>query len=129
MAKWLIAAIIIIPAIELWGIIQVGAKFGGWTTFGILLFIGLIGAYLAQAEGRKVWLEAQRQMQQGQIPGRMLLDGICVLLGGVLLFIPGFFSDIIGITLLLPFTRPFYRQLLLNWLEKKMRNGSFIIRR
>ncbi|MUT64470.1 FxsA family protein [Paenibacillus sp. NEAU-GSW1] len=129
MAKWIIAAVIIIPFIELWGIVQSADWIGGWNTFSLLVLISLLGAYLAQAEGRKVWFEAQRLMGQGQIPGMMLLDGLCVLAGGVLLFIPGFFSDIVGITLLLPFTRPWYRQRLLNWLEKRMRSDNFTIRK
>ncbi|MFF2480603.1 FxsA family protein [Paenibacillus sp. NPDC058071] len=129
MAKWIIAAVVLIPALELWSILQVGQRLGGWTTFWLIVLISLLGAYLAQAEGRKVWVEAQRQLQAGQIPGRSMLDGLCVLAGGLMLFIPGFFSDIFGLTLLLPLTRPFYRQLLLRWIEKRMRNGSFTIRR
>ncbi|MGM0880043.1 MAG: FxsA family protein [Bacillota bacterium] len=129
MYKWLLAAFLIVPVIELWGILQVGDWLGGWTTFFILIIMGFAGAYLARAEGRKVWMEAQRQMQAGQIPGRTLLDGICVLAGGILLLTPGFFSDIVGITLLLPMTRPFYRQILLQWIENRMRNGNFKIGR
>lgn len=129
MYKWLLAAFLIVPVIELWGILQVGDWLGGWTTFFILIIMGFAGAYLARAEGRKVWMDAQRQMQAGQIPGRTLLDGICVLAGGILLLTPGFFSDIVGITLLLPMTRPLYRQILLQWIENKMRNGNFKIGR
>lgn len=129
MYKWLLAAFLIVPVIELWGILQVGDWLGGWTTFFILIIMGFAGAYLARAEGRKVWMDAQRQMQAGQIPGRTLLDGICVLAGGILLLTPGFFSDIVGITLLLPMTRPFYRQILLQWIENRMRNGNFKIGR
>lgn len=127
MYKWLLALVIAVPIIELWGILQIGDWLGGWTTFLTLIIMGLAGAYLARAEGRKVWTEAQRQMQAGQIPGQTLLDGICVLAGGMLLLFPGFFSDLVGITLLLPFTRHFYRQLLLNWIEKRMRSGNFTI--
>lgn len=129
MYKWLLAVFIIVPVVELWGILQVGDWLGGWTTFFILIIMGFAGAYLARAEGRKVWMEAQRQMQAGQIPGRTLLDGICVLAGGILLLTPGFFSDAVGITLLLPLTRPLYRQILLQWIEKRMRNGHFKIGR
>ncbi|RCW42672.1 FxsA family protein [Paenibacillus prosopidis] len=129
MYKWLLAAFLIVPVIELWGILQVGDWLGGWTTFFILIIMGFAGAYLARAEGRKVWMDAQRQMQAGQIPGRTLLDGICVLAGGILLLTPGFFSDMVGITLLLPMTRPFYRQILLQWIENRMRNGNFKIGR
>lgn len=129
MYKWLLALLLVLPVIELWGILQVGDWLGGWTTFWILVLMGFIGAYFARSEGRKVWREAQRQFQSGQMPGRALLDGICVLAGGLLLLLPGFFSDIIGIALLVPFTRTFFRQLMLQWIEKKMKNGQFTIRR
>ncbi|WP_337099605.1 FxsA family protein [Paenibacillus sp. YIM B09110] len=129
MNKWLLAAFIVIPIIELWGILQVGDLIGGWTTFLVLILMGLVGSYMARAEGRKVWAEAQRQMQAGQIPGQTMLDGLCVLIGGLLLLMPGFFSDIVGITLLFPLTRPFYRAYMLGWIEKRMRNGNFKIGR
>lgn len=129
MHKWLLAILIIVPLVELWGIFQVGSWIGGWNTFFILIIIGLAGAYLARAEGRRVWGEAQRQMQAGQIPGQTLLDGLCVLAGGILLLMPGFISDIAGISLLIPASRTFYRQMMLQWIEKRMRNGNFKIGR
>ncbi|MBW5447426.1 membrane protein FxsA [Cohnella sp. CFH 77786] len=129
MYRWLLALMIIVPAAELWGIIQVGHWIGGWQTFGLLLLTGFGGAWLARSEGRKVWLDAQRQLQSGQMPGRALLDGLCVLVGGLLLMMPGFFTDLVGVTLLLPITRPLYRLLLYGWLERKIRSGSLSIRR
>ncbi|MGO4543262.1 FxsA family protein [Paenibacillus sp. 2TAB23] len=129
MYKWLLAVFIIVPVIELWGIFQMGSWIGGWNTFFILIVMGLAGAYLARAEGRRVWSEAQRQMQAGQIPGQTMLDGLCVLAGGILLLMPGFLSDIVGVTLLFPATRTFYRQMMLHWIEKRMRNGNFKIGR
>ena len=129
MLKWLVAAMIVIPALELWGIIRMGHLIGGWATFGLILLTGFAGAQLARLEGRKALMEVQRQLQSGLPPGRAMLDGLCVLIGGLLLLMPGFFSDIVGVTLLLPLTRPFYRAMMLRWLEKKLRNGSFTIRR
>ena len=129
MYKWILAAFFIVPVVELWGILQVGDWIGGWNTFLVILLISAVGAYFARSEGRKVWQEAQRQLQEGQMPGRALIDGICVMLGGLLLLTPGFFSDLIGIVMLLPVTRPLLRSLVLQWLEKRMRNGSFTIRR
>ncbi|MDQ6422332.1 FxsA family protein [Paenibacillus sp. LHD-117] len=129
MYKWLLAVFLIVPIVELWGILQVGDWLGGWTTFLIILAMSAAGAYFARTEGRKVWLDAQRQMQSGQMPGLSLVDGICVLLGGLLLLTPGFFTDILGILLLVPATRPLFRRMILQWLEKRMRNGNFTIRR
>lgn len=129
MNKWLLAVIIAFPFIELWGILQAADWMGGWTTFLILIVMGLTGAFLSIAEGRKVWGEAQKQLQRGQIPGQSLLDGLCVAAGGLLLLLPGFFSDLLGITLLLPATRLFYRRIMLNWIGKRMRDGHFRIGR
>ncbi|MBM7565421.1 FxsA family protein [Paenibacillus sacheonensis] len=129
MLKWIIAAIIVFPAIEMWGILRVGHWIGGWLTFGLLLLSAVAGARLAKSEGRKALMEVQSQLQSGRPPGHAMLNGVCVLAGGVLLLLPGFLSDIVGITLLLPVTRPFYRLLMLRWLEKKLRSGSFVIRR
>lgn len=129
MLKWIIAAIIIIPAIEIWGIIQMGQLIGGWATFGLILLTGFAGANAARVEGRKALIDVQKQLQQGQPPGHAMLNGLCILIGGLLLLAPGFFTDIIGLTLLLPITRPLYRMVILRWLEKKLRNGTFMIRR
>ena len=129
MLKWLIAAIIIIPAVEMWGIIQMGHLVGGWMTFLLILITGFAGAQFARLEGRQALSEVQRQMQTGQPPGQAMLNGLCVLIGGLLLVLPGFFSDIIGITLLFPLTRPIYKAIMLRWIEKKLRSGQFTIRR
>ncbi|RXZ84656.1 FxsA family protein [Paenibacillaceae bacterium] len=127
MIKWLFIAAIVFFVIELWGIVQVASWLGPLTTTAILLLSCLIGIYAAKQQGRRVLQDAQRQMQAGQPPGRTLLDGICVLFGGLLLIIPGFLSDLVGLTLLLPFTRPYYRHIALTWLERKMRNDSVTI--
>lgn len=129
MRKWIIGIIIFLPVIEIWGILQVGDWIGGWNTFMLLLCMSLFGAVATLLEGKKVWLEAQRQMNTGQIPGRSLVKGVCIILGGVLLLIPGFLSDIVGLILLLPFTRPIFEQFILTWIEKSMRNGKFTINR
>ncbi len=128
MRRWLLALVIIFPGLELWGIVEMGKRVGGWSTFGLLIVAGLLGAWLAQTEGRRVLMQAQRQMQAGQMPGMSLLDGICVLGGGLLLIFPGFLSDVIGLTMLLPFTRPLYRRMMYRWIERKMKNGSVTFR-
>ncbi|EXX89389.1 exlusion protein FxsA [Paenibacillus darwinianus] len=125
---WIAAAFIVVPALEIWSIITMGGWIGGVATFLLMVASGIVGGYLMRQEGRKAWTEAQRQMEAGQMPGRALLDGLCIVAGGILLISPGFVTDLIGITLLLPLTRRFYRSVMLAWLEKKMRGGSFMMR-
>ncbi|WP_036709972.1 FxsA family protein [Paenibacillus pinihumi] len=127
--KWVIGLLLILPIIEVWGIIKVSAWIGGWPTFFFILLTSATGVYLARREGLRVFLEAQRQMQSGQIPGLMMLDGLCVLLGAFLLIVPGFITDLVGFSLIFPLTRPYYRGLLLGWIEAKVRKGNVSIRR
>jgi UPF0716 protein FxsA len=127
MQRKLLAFLIIVTVLELWGIIKMGQWLGGMVTFGLLLIISLLGVWFIRIEGSRVWRQAQQQLQAGQMPGQSLLEGLCVLAGGILLIIPGFISDIIGLTLLLPMTRPMYRMFMYRWLERKVRNGSFTI--
>ncbi|MBB6635925.1 FxsA family protein [Cohnella thailandensis] len=109
---------------ELAGIIAMGSWIGAWPTFGLLLIGAALGGLLAQTEGRKSWIEVRSLMQSGQPPGPAVLNGICVIAGGFLLAVPGFLSDIVGITLLLPFTRPLYKGFMYVWLERKFRSGQ-----
>ncbi|UHA72434.1 FxsA family protein [Paenibacillus sp. 481] len=123
---WVLLLLLLIPALEIYGFILMSGWVGGWNTFLLILLTGIIGAIVARYEAKQVWGEAQRQMQTGQIPGRAVIDGLCILAGGVLLLTPGFFTDVIGFTLVFPLTRPIYRHYLLKWLEKKMRDGNTV---
>ncbi|XID95661.1 FxsA family protein [Paenibacillaceae bacterium WGS1546] len=126
--KWL-PIVVIAFLLEIWGIYMVSRWIGGWGTLLILIATSLLGAFLLQTEGRKAWREVQRQMQTGQMPGYAMLEGLCVLAGGILLIMPGFLTDIVGLTLILPFTRSAYKLLIYRWLEKLFRSGKFTIYR
>ncbi|MDF2670105.1 MAG: hypothetical protein K0R67_2411 [Paenibacillus sp.] len=126
MQRIILLLFIVIPALELVGLFAMGSLIGGWTTFGLIVLSGVIGALLARRETRKVWRSAQEQLRLGQVPGQTILDGICVLVGGILLLMPGFLSDLLGILLVLPFTRPFFRLQLLGWIRNKLAKGGSI---
>lgn len=121
--------LILLPIIEIWSIVQMSGWIGGFNTLIMLIAISVIGAYAAKKEGQKVLYQARNQMNSGQIPGYSLVNGVCVFFGGVLLLFPGFISDIVGLLLLIPFTRVFFQGIILKWIEKLMRNGNFIMRR
>jgi UPF0716 protein FxsA len=131
MIRLLALLFIIVPALEIWVILQTGEWIGGWETFLLIVAAGVLGAYLSKRETAKIWAEAQRQLSMGQMPGQSILDGLCVLVGGILLMTPGFLSDFVGIFLVLPFTRPFFRRLLYNWIRRRLDRGQtfYIFRR
>ncbi|WEK53240.1 MAG: FxsA family protein [Candidatus Cohnella colombiensis] len=121
--------VIAFPALELWGIIEMGRWLGGWSVLGLLLLGVCLGYWLVRIEGRRVWQEVKRKIREGEPPGFALFDGLCVWVGGILLIIPGFISDVIGLTMLFPLTRPLYRMFLYRWLERLLKRGSIGIHR
>jgi len=114
-----------IPALEIWGLIKAAKIIGGFETVLLVIFTGFFGAYLAKREGIRTWSQAQNDLNSGYIPKKAILDGICIFTGGLLLLTPGFFTDIIGFLLIIPYTRDLIEKLLIKWLEKKIKSGSF----
>lgn len=123
--KWIWAALFIIPAVELFGFIFVADQLGIFKTLLLMLATSVIGLLMMRFEGNKVLQDSKAHMQEGRVPGRTMLDGLCIFFGGLLLILPGFVMDIVGFTLVFPLTRPVYRLFLLKWIEKKMKNGTF----
>ncbi|MGN7358147.1 FxsA family protein [Paenibacillus sp. SAF-054] len=129
MRKWLFLVIILVPVIEIYGFNLVASRVGGGNTFLLTIVTSAIGLLMMRFEGRKVLEDSRLRMNDGQVPGRSMVDGLCVFIGGILLVIPGFLTDIIGFTMVFPLTRPLYRFLILKWLERKMKNGNITIHR
>ena len=124
MFRIILAIFILVPAIEISILIALGHFVGGWTTFGLIIASGVLGAYFAKREGRKVLEYARFEWSQGQLPAQHLLDGICIFLGGLLLITPGFITDIFGFLLVFPYTRPVFKVMLLALIQKQMSKGN-----
>ena len=118
----------IVPIIEVWLLIKVGRVIGALPTVAILLAISMVGAWLAKSQGFQVIVAIRGELAAGRIPAAQFLDGAMILAGGILLLTPGFFTDFIGIFFLIPTTRTLLKQLLRSWLERKLHQGSFVIR-
>jgi len=125
--RYLIILIITIPAAEIGLLLFSGKTIGVWPTLLLILLTGVIGAYLAKREGLQTIRKAQAQLRNGKIPGEAVLDGICILIGGVLLLTPGFITDISGFFMLFPPTRRLFKFLMINSLRKKIQRGNIKI--
>jgi UPF0716 protein FxsA len=125
---WLIVGLIIlIPVLELWGLITVGHWIGPLPTILLVIASGVLGGYLMRREGMRTWRLLMIQLKNGELPGATLLDGALILAGGIFLLTPGFFTDIVGFILVFPWTRPIVRHLIQRWLKKKMRQGIVFV--
>lgn len=120
---------IIIVALEIATFILVGKEIGVFAVFLLIIATSLLGVTLAKKHGRKTWLEVNGQMAQGQVPGEGIFDGLCIFIGGILLILPGFITDIIGLLLVLPLTRTFWKQKLYTMIKKKVHGQTIIYRR
>ncbi|UII55156.1 membrane protein FxsA [Cytobacillus spongiae] len=125
--RYLLLLLIIIPASEIGILLLSGKTIGVWPTLLMIIFTGILGAYLAKKQGLETIRKAQEQMQYGQIPGDAILDGICILIGGTVLLTPGFITDALGFLLLAPPTRKFFKMLLIKGLKNWMNRGRITI--
>ncbi|WP_329477024.1 FxsA family protein [Kribbella sp. NBC_01484] len=108
---WFVAlALLVVPIVEIYVIIQIGQVIGGWPTVALLLVESALGAWIIKREGRRAWRALQSSFETGKMPGRELADAALVLVGGTLLLTPGFVTDIFGFFFVLPFTRPLARR-------------------
>ncbi|MEU4606170.1 FxsA family protein [Kribbella sp. NPDC023972] len=118
---WFVAlALLVVPILEIYVIIQIGQVIGGWPTVGLLLVESALGAWLIKREGRRAWNALQNALQTGKMPGRELSDAALVLVGGTLLLTPGFVTDVFGFFFVLPFTRPLARRGLSAFLSRRL---------
>jgi UPF0716 protein FxsA len=123
MLKVLILILIIIPALEIWGLVTAGQAFGWIPTMLMVIFTGVAGAWLARQQGVFIFQLARSQLGQGQIPGEAILDGLLIFAGGLVLLTPGFFTDALGFLCLLPYTRSFMKLYIKKWLWRNIQNG------
>lgn len=124
--RLLIPLLIIVPALEMWLLILSGKTFGALPTFLLVIFTGVLGAYLAKKQGIAVLMKAREDLSYGRLPGEAILDGICILLGGAFLLTPGFITDALGFFLLFPLTRKLVKPMLARWMQTFFKNGRFM---
>ncbi|MGH2867308.1 MAG: FxsA family protein, partial [Solirubrobacteraceae bacterium] len=97
--------LIIWPVAELFVAIKVAEAIGVLLTILLLIASWPLGLWLLRAEGRAAWQRLSAAIAAGRPPAREVLNGALVMVGGALLIVPGFITDVVGLLLLLPPTR------------------------
>jgi len=114
----------IIPAIEIYLLINIGGALGGVNTILIVVITGIVGAGLAKSQGIAILNQIQKDIGAGQIPANQIIHGLLVFGGGLLLLTPGFLTDILGLCMVIPGTR----HLIVIWaksaIDKSIKNGN-----
>ena len=93
---------VIVPIIEIALFIQVGGFLGLWPTLAIVVLTAFAGSSLLRSQGLSTLARLQSSMASGEDPSRDLAHGAMILIAGVVLLTPGFFTDTVGLLLMLP---------------------------
>lgn len=96
---------VILPILEMYVLIKVGALIGAMPTIGLVLLTAVIGAALLRRQGLSTLQRAQWRMQVGELPAEEMVEGFALAVAGVLMLTPGFITDAMGLFLLVPPTR------------------------
>jgi UPF0716 protein FxsA len=120
----LVLLFIVVPLAELYVIVRVGGAIGVLPTIGILLLDSLVGTALLRSQGSAAWRSFNQALAEGRWPGREVADGALVLVGGTLLITPGFITDAVGLSLLLPPSRAAIRSGLARILGRRLQAGQ-----
>jgi len=122
----LLLALIVVPIVELYVIVQVGQSIGVLLTLALLVVMSLLGGYLLRREGTRTWRALRDALQAGRLPAREVADGALVILGGALLLTPGFATDLLGLLCILPPTRAVLRRLLTGVVATRLGAGGLV---
>jgi UPF0716 protein FxsA len=100
----------VVPLIELIILIRIGGRIGAAPTILGVIVIGLLGAWLARREGLRTLSALRAELAAGRLPADRMIDGLLVLIAGVLMITPGLITDVAGILLLIPPLRTLVRE-------------------
>lgn len=120
----LILVILGLPTLELYLLIKIGSEIGALPAIFLVLFTAVVGGILVQRQGVNTLMRVRQSTDRGELPALELLEGAVLLAGGLLLLIPGFFTDALGFLLLVP---PLRRLFLLSGVKRMRIHGDVVV--
>ncbi len=117
---WLFLAFVAVPILEISLFIQVGGAIGLWPTLAIVILTALAGTTLMRRQGLMTLNRLQSTLTDGGNPADPMVQGAMILVAGVLLLTPGFFTDTVGFLLLVPPVR----RVIIKWAATRLVSGG-----
>jgi len=122
---------VVVTLAEIYVLVSVGQAIGGLSTVLLVVITAFIGTSLLRQQGWSTMAKAQQSMSEGRTPAMEMMEGVVILVSGILLLTPGFLTDALGLLGLMPWSRSYFIN---HFLEKnaervfKQRNSVFINR-
>ncbi|MBR9882746.1 MAG: FxsA family protein [Oceanospirillales bacterium] len=112
--RFLFLLFIVLPIVEITVLLKVGQAIGAWYTVGLVLLSAFIGVNMLRHQGLATLSRAQQRLDRQEMPGQEMVEGIVLAVGGALLVTPGFVTDAIGFSCLIPPLRQAFVRLLMS---------------
>ena len=119
-----ILLIFIIPVVEIYLFIKIGSQIGAFNTISLIIITAVVGLYYAKYEGLNTLRSAVSQLVKNEIPINEIISGAALAFAALLMILPGFLTDVIGLTIIFPWTRKIFLKKIT--IKKKNNNKNFI---
>ena len=110
-----ILLILLVPIIEIYLFIKIGSQIGAFNTISLIFISAIVGLYYAKYEGLNTLRSAIKQIVQNEIPIYEIISGAVLTFAALLMILPGFLTDVVGLLIIFPWTR----KILLRKISKK----------
>jgi UPF0716 protein FxsA len=124
----MLALFILLPLVELYLLLVLARHTSVGFTLACVVVTGVTGTVLARSQGWRTLLAVRAELARGRFPAEALIDAAMIFLAGVLLLTPGLITDAVGMTLLIPACRRFYRRKCRQWLREHVRLEAWSVR-
>lgn len=110
----------VLPLVELTILIWIGGQTVWWLPVLLVIVTGVAGAALARWQGWQVLQRLRTDARDGRVPASALIDGVLILIAGLLLITPGVLSDVLGVSLLIPPIRAIVKRAVSAWIKRNI---------
>ena len=119
-----ILLIFIVPVVEIYLFIKIGSQIGAFNTISLIIITAVVGLYYAKYEGLNTLRSAVSQLVKNEIPINEIISGAALAFAALLMILPGFLTDAIGLLIIFPLTRNIFLKKIT--IKKKNNNKNFI---
>ena len=111
-----IALFVLIPIIEISLFIEIGSIIGSFYTIILIFITAVVGVFFVRQQGVSTFQKLAFQLQNLETPVQTMFEGLVILISGILLITPGFFTDTLGFLGLIPYSRIIFIKLVASYI-------------
>jgi UPF0716 protein FxsA len=116
--------LLVAMVVEITVLVVVGQAIGLLPTILLLILASVVGLWLLRREGARTLMSFQQALRANRVPHREMIDGVLIAAAGMLVLVPGFVSDVLGLALLFPPTRALLTRRLTRVAERRARSAQ-----